>query len=73
MLLQLVNNGSLLGYSSPSEGNRAAEQSSSCAIANTHNTNVIDSSDGGITGHFSRHPDLHIEPCSSSKVDILDA
>lgn len=71
-LLHPVDNSPLPGSSTLSEGNRSTEGTSGSAISDSHDTDIGGVGYRSITGHTSRHLDLHFKLGARGKRDTLD-
>lgn len=71
-LLEPVGKSTLLGRGTLGEGNRTTKGTSSCAVADTHDADIVDASNSCIASHTGRHLNLHLELGVGRQRDALD-
>lgn len=72
-LLHAVGNGALASLGGLREGGRATEGAGSSTVADTDDTDVINTGNGGVAGHAGRHLDLEGEVSLGGEGQTLEA
>lgn len=72
-LLETVGNSPLASRRGLRESHRATERSSTSAVTDTSNADVVNTGDSSIASHAGGHLDLHVELGAGSEGDSLHA